>query len=343
MWEHQAMEITSVPPSSLPGFGWRTNQDRTRLMVIHLWDGRCGHCDVPLVDIEEFHIHPMPLDVDHAQPYGLGGADALMNYIASCDTCNRRRQQKSIDRAETIERLLRVRAALTEEFDDHWNSASSTDPAFSKPFRTGVRCADHDWHILSSPAYWDCRAAIGDLSKAVPSPEEWWSRFGSRSVSVLKAAKLAAQNHGLTGIQPWEVLSHLPRYAIDAHHAATLLATQTTPASFRSLEPAESYLLSVIVPLAATNTAASARRRDNMVARDLHAHLIEHGIDWIGLARLWTARRWPSSHLFFHRKSVLRLATSGKRANLMRLKAFDTARAVDTFLESVGIDPVPPA
>lgn len=152
-------------------------------MVTHLWDGRCGHCDVPLVTIAEYEIHPMPLDVDHAQPDGLGGADALMNYIASCDSCNRSRQQKPIDRAETVERLLRARKALIEDFDDHWTSASSTDPAFSRPFWTGVRCADHDWHIHSSPAYWDCRATLGAMSKRVPSPEEWWSRFGARSAT----------------------------------------------------------------------------------------------------------------------------------------------------------------
>lgn len=321
-----------------PGRGWRTGQDRTRLLVTFLWDGRCGHCSRSLVRVHELGIDPVPLDVDHALPTALGGCDELMNYIASCASCNRSRQASLIDDDTTTRGILRMREALLEDFDDYWEQAAGTDPAFEEPFWTAVRCADHDWHVHGSPAYHDCRAPVTSMWRTVPSPEEWWSRFGARSRHVLEAAAPALKGHALDAVDAWAVLGHLPRYASDPNHALELLQTIPTPVGYRDLEPASSYLLSLTVPLATANTSASARRRDHKAARELHAHLKEVGIDWFGVARLWTQRRWPSSHLFYHRSVVLALAASGKRTSLAALEVLDTERAVDLYLKQRGSD-----
>lgn len=259
-----------------------------------------------------------------------------MNYLASCARCNRKRQARLIDDAGTTRGVLRAREAILHGFDDYRERAAATDPAFAEPFWTGVRCADHDWHIYGSPGYDDCRALVVDLWHTVPVPEEWWSRFGSRSQEVLDASVLALERHGLDPVDAWTVLAHLPRYASSADHAFQLVRGLSTPAAYRGLHPAPSYLLSLTVPLAATNAASSARRRNFSAAKELHSHLKEVGIDWFGLAQLWTRRRWPSSHLFYHRAAVVELAAGGKQANLDALSALETARAADLYLAGIA-------
>ncbi len=318
------------------GGGWKTGQDRTRLLVTHLWDGRCGHCGVSLVAVEELGVTAAPLDVDHAHPRTLGGRDELTNYIASCHVCNRSRQAGPLKNETTAPMLDRARHTLREDFDDYRDRVLDTDPAFSDPFWTAIRCVDHEWHIYGSPAHHDCRARAGDLLRGVPSNEEWWSRFGTRAPEALQAANAAAQRHGMTSLESWEVLWHLPRYALDADHALELVQTMSTPAQYRSLSPAPEHLLGAILPLAATNTSASARRRDFKATLKLHQQLKNHGVHWLGIARLWTKRRWPSSHLFYHRRAVLTLAASGKRKSIEHLASLDTSRAVDVYLEQVG-------
>lgn len=321
-----------------PGRDWRTGQDRTRLLVTYLWDGRCGHCLRPLVLVHELPVAAVPLDVDHIRPKACGGRDELMNYIASCAGCNRSRQANLIDNRTTILSILRMQRAVLEDFSGYWEQAANTDPAFDKPFWTAVRCADHDWHVSGSPGHNDCQAHALSHDEGVYSTEEWCSRFGSRSREVLEAATSALRRHGLGSDDSWEVLSHLPRYAVDADHALKLVQTIPTPVGYRDLEPAPEHLLSVTVPLATTNTSASARRRDHKATRELHAHLKEFGIDWIGVARLWTQRRWPSSHLFYHRSAILELAKSGKRKGLAALADLDSAKTVDLYLTGIGSD-----
>lgn len=310
-----------------PGHGWRTTQDRTRLLVTYLWDGRCGHCNGPLVRVRELGIEPLPLDVDHAHPSVNGGPDGLMNYIASCARCNRKRQATWLRADHTIRSLLRTRRTLLDEFDDHWQRASATDRAFAEPFRTAVRCALHKWHIHGSPAQHDCQEQLAELVGSVPLDEEWWSRFGGRSADVLRATDRVAKRRSLSGSDAWEVLGHLPRYADDADHALELLRTVETPKCYRRSTPAPTHLLGATISLAMTNTAASNRRRDFQAARDLHDHLKREGIDWLGIARLWTKRRWPSNHLFYHRVAIRTLAREGKRKALSPERSRHSSRS----------------
>lgn len=336
--EHLEAEPTLPRSPQAVGGGWRTGQDRTRLLVTHLWDGRCGHCGVSLVAVEEIGVTAFPLDVDHAHPRMLGGRDELTNYIASCYVCNRSRQADPLRNQTTAAMLDRARHTLREDFDDYQDHVLETDPAFSDPFWTALRCADHDWHIYGSPAQHDCQAQAGDLLRGVPSEEEWWSRFGTRSSEVLQATSATAQRHGMASRDSWEVLWHLPRYALDADHALKLVQTMSTPAQYRSLSPAPMHLLGATLPLAATNSSASARRRDFKATLKLHQQLKNHGIHWLGIARLWTQRHWPSSHLFYHRRAVLALAASGKRQSIAQVATLDTSRAVDEYLEQIGLN-----
>lgn len=317
------------------GCGWKTGQDRTRLLVTYLWDGRCGHCGASLVRVEELGVTAAPLDVDHAHPRMLGGRDELTNYIASCHVCNRSRQAGPLANEATATMLDRARRALREEFDYYRKRALTTDPAFSEPFWTAWRCADHEWHIYGSPAHEDCLGRARHLSEEILS-REWCSRFGSRSSEVLQAANVAAQRHGLVGLEPREVLTLLPGYAFNADHALKLLQSVSTPAQYRNLSPAPMFELSAIVPLAATNTSSSVRRRDFEATLELHQQLQNHGIHWLGIARLWTKRRWPSHQLFHHRRAVLALAASERRKSISHLATLDTSRAVDEYLEQVG-------
>lgn len=321
--------------AQLPGAGWRTGQDRTRLLVTYLWDGRCGRCARPLVRLHELGLAPAPLDVDHVLPTDLGGRDELVNYMASCASCNRSRQARLICDDAVIRGVLRMRWAVRESFDDYWERATATDPAFEAPFWTAIRCADHGWHIDGSPAHLDCSGQARIHRQEVFSPQEWWSRFGSRSREVLDAAATSSRRHGLGDLDAWAVRAHLPRYARSPEHALALLNRIATPDRYRVLVPAPDHLLSVTVPLAAYNTAASARRRDNKATLALHARLKEVDIDWLGIARLWTQRHWPSSHLFYHRSAVLELAASGKRSALADLASLDAARAVDRYLADI--------
>lgn len=327
--------VSQDPSSGLPGDGWRTGQDRTRLLATYLWDGRCGHCRQPLIAVVELGIESVPLDVDHVFTRSDGGSDALTNYIASCNTCNRSRQTATIKDDETIRGVFRMRRALIEQFDDMAQSALGTDPAFSEPFWSAVRCAEHGWHVYGSPAHRDCRHLLELPRHLVPFAEEWWSRFGSHSSSVLEAAYRTYKKRGLADLDLWGVLSHLPRYARDTWHAYKLIKSVPTPDHYRSLSPAPMHLLSAFVPLAATNTAASARRRDFAATMELHEHLKNHGIDWLGISRLWTRRQWPSSHLFYHRAAVLKLAAAGKCRSLAIIEDLNTSRDVDSFLGGI--------
>lgn len=315
---------------------WKTGQDRTRLLVTHLWDGRCGHCGVPLVAVEELGVAAAPLDVDHALPRALGGRDELSNYIASCHACNRSRQAGPLKNKATAPKLDRARHTLRECFDDYQDLVLATDPAFNHPFWTALRCADHEWHVYGSPAHQDCQSRARAIMGVVPSAHAWWSRFGSRSAEVLHSANVAAVQHGMTLLESREVLGHLPRYSRDADHALELLQTMSKPEHYRDVSPAPELLLSAILPLAATNTSASARRRDFRATLHLHHELKNDDIHWLGIARLWTERGWPSSHLFYHRRAVLELAAPGKRNGIAQLARLHTSRAVDEYLQTIG-------
>lgn len=315
------------------GHGWRTGQDQTRLLVTFMWDGRCGHCLSALVDVNELGIHSAPLDVDHLLPTANRGCNALMNYMASCDTCNRSRQTSMIERESTIEGVFRMRNGLVSDFRGYLSESLNTDASFTELFWTGVRCSVHDWHIFRSPAYQECRdqCLAPPLWEQAPAPVEWWSRFGPRSSEILNRANQAAVFQGLSALERRSVLGHLPRYALDADHARELLSSVSHPADYRKLAPAASHWLSVTLPFAPSVSLAATKRRDRAAMLQLDSNLKEIGISWWGIADLWVKRQWPTEKLFYHRVAVKKLVRAGKRDSLAHLEKLQTATDVEKY------------
>lgn len=114
---------------------WRRDHPRTRLVVLHLWDGRCGHCGTPLLSSDESEYEPdglqgAPFQVDHIEPFSHGGSDTIANYIAACDVCNRDRSNKPITEISTRCNIAFVRNFLArEDFPFYVEKVCEIDPA----------------------------------------------------------------------------------------------------------------------------------------------------------------------------------------------------------------------
>lgn len=336
---------TTAPPTT-----WRLNHPRTRLVVLHLWDGRCGHCETPLLTagVDEYEtglFDESPFEVDHIAPQSLGGLDAITNFIASCERCNNSRSNRPITNAETLGKIALVRKFIaSEDFSHYVATVSKMERAITdRAYFSMVRCFEHEWHIHDSPFQQACYAFCqrhfrGDLGV------EWWSRFGALSDDV---RHIVGENLHIRDVvrgydwwqNPEGLQLMLPRYCHTPFDVASVLESVETIGDRPPTEAAPMWQFGATHQLSPSNQ----RRALSMSATvSIDATLqvdcfVESGLTSRALLRLWRQKRWGDRLLFEYRAAVQILQTPGNmRRNLAELRKLDTEREAEDFLKRVA-------
>lgn len=329
---------------------WRRDHPRTRLVVLHLWDGRCGHCGTSLLSSDESEYEPegfrgAPFQVDHIRPFSHGGPDAIANYIAACDVCNRDRSNKLITEVATRRNIAFVRNFIArEDFPSYVERVCEIDPAIRDlAYFSMVRCFEHDWHIYGSPFQVRC---FNRCQRNFPGVLgfEWWSRFGLLSDSV---REIVGENLHIRGVvrgydwwqrpNGWQLT--LPRYCRSPFDIAEVLAAVDTIGDRPTTEPAPECLFGAVHDLSASNQ----RRALNKSARSSIENLtkldcyIDYGVKSKALMRLWLDKRWPTHLLFDYPAAVERIQLRGElRKRIAELQKLSTRQQAEKYLQQIA-------
>lgn len=316
---------------------WRTRDWDARLIVVWLWDGRCAHCDVPLVRVDGMPCGDLHLD--HATPQSLGGTHQLSNYLASCSVCNTRRQDDQLSSPRVLKNLSVARALVeSEDFPDLQETllASTEDWLYRSLHLTGYRCAIHRWHLADSIAQRSCyERALGANYQHLGV--EWWSRFGLESVHVWWSVTEYLANLGVRATPPLlrSLRLNLPRYCRSSDEWGTVLPRVLDCAPGN---PAPSHLAEISLPVSATfRTNAERSVRMTRVRREIEVWRSE-GIDVPqSMMKLWISRHWPGDLIGAYATSVNRISAEGPKRHVARmadLQNWEAARGYLIQLES---------
>ncbi|WP_442921711.1 HNH endonuclease [Microbacterium sp. MRS-1] len=143
-------------------------------------DGRCFHCDCSLLNFEDDappSSPARPLNVDHAIPRVAGGPNRADNYLASCESCNKSRQETPLSAADS-RRATELWAEL--DLDSVAVSARQRDDFKGQAVFLCRSCEVHSWHIDGSPGH---RACVESLLRGVGGARELDSS-GARKVNT---------------------------------------------------------------------------------------------------------------------------------------------------------------
>jgi hypothetical protein len=329
---------------------WRRDHPRTRLVVLHLWDGRCGHCGAPLLSSDESEYEPegfrgAPFQVDHIRPFSRGGPDTIANYIAACDLCNRYRSNKPITDIATRRNIAFVRNVIArEDFPAYVETVCEIDTAIrDHAYFSMARCFEHDWHICGSPSQTQC---FNRCQRHFPGALgfEWWSRFGLLSNYV---RQIVAENlhirQVVRGYDWWERPNGwhlmLPRYCRSPFDIAEVLAAVETIGDRPTTNPAPECMFGAVHELSANNQrralGQSARSSiDKLTQLDCY---IDNGVKSKALVRLWRDQRWPTHLLFDYPTAVERIQRPGRlQKRLAELRKLSTRAQVEEYLQRIA-------
>jgi len=341
--------LTGVTTTVLP-IQWHLNHPRTRLVVLHQWDGRCGHCETPLLtaDVDEYEIgrfDEAPFEVDHITPRSLGGLDAITNFIASCDRCNNSRSNGPITNTATLRKIALVRKFIaSEDFSHYVATVSKMERAITdRAYFSMTRCFEHQWHIHDSPFQQSCFAFC---QKRFPGELgfEWWSRFGALSDYV---RRIVGENLHIRDVvrgydwwrQPegWHLM--LPRYCNTPFDIASVLDSVETIGDRPSTEAAPMWQFGASHQLSPSNQRrALSMSTTTSIEETLQVDcFVESGLTSKALLRLWRQKRWGDRLLFEYRTAVLIIQAPGNmRTSLAALRKLDTEREAEEFLKRIG-------
>jgi hypothetical protein len=329
---------------------WPRDHPRTRLVVLHLWDGRCGHCDTPLLTSDALEYEPdgfqeAPFEVDHVDPVSKGGPDTIANYIAACDHCNRNRSNAPITGSVTHRKIAFVRGFIaSEEFLCFVDKSCEIERAIrDHAYFSMVRCFEHRWHIYGSP--WQSRC-FDRCQEHFPGNlgVEWWSRFGLLSnyvrLIVGESLHIRGQVRGYDWwLQPegWQLM--LPRYCSSPYDISNALANVEAFGDRPSSAPAPECFFGAAHRLSRRNQGRalihSARSSVDRLAQ--LACFADNGVTSKSLLRLWDDKRWPTHLLFDYRTAVQTIQASGnRRKSLAELRKLRTRREAETYLQEVN-------
>jgi HNH endonuclease len=335
--------------STLPEV-WHRDHPRTRMVVLHLWDGRCGHCGAPLLSSNESEFEPdgfrgAPFQVDHIKPSSHGGPHAIANYIAACDACNRRRSNGLITDAAIHSTIEFVRNFIaSEEFPSYVEGVSEIDSAIEdRAYFSMVRCFVHDWHVLGSPFQVQC---FNKCQRHFPGilGLEWWSRFGLLSHSV---RQIVGENLHIRGVvrgydwwqQPdgWDLM--LPRYCRSPFDIAEVLSAVDTIGDRPRTEPAPECFFGAVHGLSIGNQRRALSRSlscsvDELLRLDCY---IDYGVTSKALVLLWRRKRWPTHLLFDYPASVQTIQLRGElRRRMGELQKLTTRQQAEDYLQQIA-------
>lgn len=330
---------------SNPTHVWRRDHPRTRLVVLHLWDGRCGHCGTSLLTSEEVPgITEEPYEVDHVVPSSIGGADDVTNYIAACWSCNNNRRAKPITDPRVLANLDRVREFVAhDDFDVFVDRVCQVDTAIrDHAYFSMVLCFEHGWHINDSPFQRHCFAWCQRRFPGQLNPE-WWSRFGLLSHHV---RLIVGENLYIRGIlrdndwwsepRGWHMT--LPRFCRSPFDISRVLCTVDEVGARPTTEPAPEYLFGASHQLSLTNQRRALRQSERLNVANLlaTADFVEIGIISPALLRLWTSKHWPTYLLFSYPNAVRRIQTRGQLlAHLRALRRVRTRFEAEAYLREL--------
>lgn len=333
------------PGRSNPERAWRRDHPRTRLVVLHLWDGRCGHCGTSLLTSEEVPgITEAPYEVDHAVPASVGGADDVSNYIAACRSCNNNRRAKPIADLRVLADLDAVREfVIHDEFDVFVQRVCQVDTVIrDHAYFSMVLCFEHAWHINDSPFQRRCFARCQRRFPGRLNPE-WWSRFGMLSHHVrlvvgenLYIRRMVRGYDWWSQPQGWEMT--LPRYCHSPFDIIQVLCSVDKIGARPTTEPAPEYLFGASHQLSLTNQRRALRQSERLGVANMLAiaDFVENGITSPALLSLWSSKHWPTDLLFSHPNAIKRILTQGQlRAHLKALRRLRTRFEAETYLREL--------
>jgi 5-methylcytosine-specific restriction endonuclease McrA len=324
---------------------WRRDHPRTRLVVLHLWDGRCGHCGTPLLTSEELpSITEAPYEVDHAVPSSVGGDDDVANYIAACWSCNNKRRAKALTDSHVLAGLDVVREFVGhDDIDMFVDRVCQVDTAIQNhAYFSMVLCFEHGWHINDSPFQRDC---FGRCQRRFEGPlnPEWWSRFGLLSHHVrlivgenLYIRRILRGYDWWTEALGWEMT--LPRYCHSPFDIIDVLSSVDEFGARPTTDPAPEYIFGASHRLSPTNQRRALRQSERLSVTNMLAiaDFVENGITSPALLRLWNIKHWPTYLLFSYPHAVSRIqARRQLRTHLTALRRLDSRLEAEDYLREL--------
>lgn len=333
---------TPVLPAS-----WRLDHPRTRLAVLHLWDGRCGHCSTSLLTSDEVEgIVEEPFEVDHIKPRSHKGPDSIANYLASCWSCNNTRRDAPITDARTLRRIAFIRRFIAS--DDFPYYVRDIVDTFERAIPDHAhfllaRCFDHQWHVVGSPFQKLCHSHCQKSFRGYLN-DEWWSRFGSYSTWV---KNVVGENLHIRGIvrgydwwaQPQGLQLMLPRYCETPFDVVDVLNTMDSLSARPATEPAPMWEFSGFHTLSTSGQRRALAMAETAAAASLAANqdLIDHNILSPALRRLWSEKRWATGDLIYYHDAARIIQTPGQlRGHLRALRALSTSGQCQEYLRRLS-------
>ncbi|WP_170181023.1 HNH endonuclease [Tsukamurella tyrosinosolvens] len=306
---------------------WPTTAARSRLVVLRLWDGRCGHCGTQLVR-NRFAPTPRLFEVDHYIPRNpYGGIDAPTNYVASCHDCNHARSNGPVPNPAVHARMARVRSFVNgDSFNDFVRDSMRIEHSTSDgALVVTVRCLEHGWHVENSPDAIDC---FERCTRELPlryRNAEWWSRFGEDSAHVLAAVQEYLHITGLNRprySREWRGLHlDLPRYARSPHTALSTLDAMVRGGR-DSLSPAAERFTYGRIPLSGTNDSSARTRSTSIEVAEVFEFWKDHGVTSIELLKFWMSNQCPTDLLGHYFDAVDHIQRTGVRKHILALSEY---------------------
>lgn len=331
--------------ANLLGERWRTTDPRTRLVVVKLWDGRCGHCNGNLIRSEEFNA--LNLEIDHFIPRSKRGPDSPLNYVASCWECNNSRRDKPIINPDVISKMAKVQSFVSSpDFDEFVEDSIQIDTKIKdSALIVANRCFDHGWHIEGSPVAIECYEECRINIEGRYQNNEWWSRFGSYSRQVEMMVREYLHISGLGKSDEWGNWQGLgidfPRYCSSPFEAFETIVEYLHRGK-DYLTPAIPWFLYCQLDLSDTNRArAHSKSHSRSVEYEANFWKRQNFPVPRTLLRIWDDNGWPT-HLFWdYRGAILQIKKEGILKHARSLRAIsDTAwptqvSAVEDYLKEI--------
>ncbi|OHT78140.1 hypothetical protein BKG69_15960 [Mycobacteroides chelonae] len=311
--------------------------------MLHLWDGRCGHCGASLLTSDEVEgITEEPFEVDHIEPRSCGGLDTITNYMAACWSCNNSRRDAQITDARTCRRIDFIRSFVDSEGFPAFIAGVIAN--FERAIRDHAyfllaRCFDHSWHVYGSPFQAECHASCDSRFDGFLR-DEWWSRFGSYSAWAQHVVGENLHIRGLVrGFNWWQCAdgldTTLPRYCRSPFEIADVLGTMEHLGDRPPSEAAPMWQFSAFHTLSGSVQRRALSMADSAAAASLAVNkdLVDHGIHSPALRRLWAEKQWPTSHLIYYSEAARLIQTPGQlQGHLRALRKLTTGSQAEDYL-----------
>ncbi|WP_156122628.1 HNH endonuclease signature motif containing protein [Microbacterium hominis] len=319
---------------------WTTGDYRARITAVAITDGRCFHCDCSLLNFEDDAPPSSParqLNVDHAIPRVAGGPNRADNYLASCESCNKSRQETPLSAADS-RRATELWAEL--DLESVAVSARQRDDFKGQAVFLCRSCEVHSWHIDGSPGHRACgesllRGIDPALRRVFPDGGRAWAGVFGRDAAEMLTRTIGSALWASPD-ERMAVLIQLPR--VLCRKLDRVDEVMRNARDYRDLrdDPHERYneQFSGLLPLASSAAERRVNARVSAEARAAaRAYTESVGVTWHAVFRLFSSRRWPTHLLYDHRNRIRALTAQGRRRMLSELRSCESVAELFAYFE----------